>query len=95
MLNTSAVETLRFLQLYHLSNAFAVKADMADALHPVHLHASAVVCFCVEFAGECYLFNCLPSACYISPILPYQGYTTFYFVAMHSAPPGSRSVAAW
>lgn len=99
-------ETLRFLQRYDLSNAFAVKADMADAFYQVPLHASAVDYFCFEFAGEFYQINCLPFGWNNSPY--YFTKVTRPFVAhlrspahtrvpsgtMYPAAPGSRGSVA-
>ena len=53
-------ETLRHLQRYDLSNAFAVKADMADAYYQVPLHSQSVRYFCFEFCGRYYQINALP-----------------------------------
>lgn len=53
-------ETLRMLQRYDIKNAWAVKADMADAFYQVPLHPSAVQYFCFEYAGCYYQINCLP-----------------------------------
>jgi hypothetical protein len=53
-------ETLRYLQRYDVSSAWAVKADMQDAFYQVPLHPSAVPYFCFEFCGKYYQMNCLP-----------------------------------
>lgn len=99
-------ETLRFLQRYDLSNAFAVKADMADAFYQVPLHASAVEHFCFEFAGEFYQINCLPFGWNNSPYyftkvtrpfvahLRSPAHTRVSSGAMYPAAPGSRGSVA-
>lgn len=82
-------ETLRFLQRYDLSNAWAVKADMADAFYQVPLHASAVPYFCFEFAGEFYQINCLPFGWNNSPY--YFTKITRPFVAYLRCPAAVRA----
>lgn len=94
-------ETLRFLQRYDLTNAYALKADMADAFYQVPLHAASVQYFCFEFAGEYYQINSLPfgwnnSPYYFTKIarpfvahLRSPAHTRVSPGAMYPAPPGS------
>eukprot|EP00878_Enallax_costatus_P047198 GHUV01057632.1.p1 GENE.GHUV01057632.1~~GHUV01057632.1.p1 ORF type:complete len:252 (-),score=38.65 GHUV01057632.1:285-1040(-) len=95
-------ETLKFLQRYDLSNAYAVKADMADAFYQVPLHSSSVRYFCFEFAGLYYQINCLPFGWNNSPYyftkvtrpfvahLRAPAFTRVSPGAMYPTPPGSR-----
>lgn len=81
-------ETLRFLQRYDLSQAWALKADMQDAFYQVPLHPTAVEYFCFEFAGCFYQINSLPFGWNNSPY--YFTKITRPFVAHLRAPAFSK-----
>lgn len=81
-------ETLRYLQRYDLSNAWALKADMQDAFYQVPLHPSAVRYFCFEYAGCFYQLNSLPFGWNNSPY--YFTKITRAFVAHLRAPAYSK-----
>ena len=81
-------ETLKFLQRYDLSHAWALKADMADAFYQVPLHAASKQYFCFEFAGQYYQLNSLPFGWNNSPY--YFTKITRPFVAHLRAPRFTR-----